>query len=82
MTRTEKIVVGLAFLILAILAGGSWWYSVAKVTKMRAWANDVVAWTTHVQDVHFPPPSDPPLPPPIEPPSGDHIPPPPPPPDW
>jgi len=70
------------WIAIAILALGvvvDFGYSYTKAKHMREWGQKVVAWTTHVQNVHFPSPGAPPG---GDPPATDHNPPPPPPPDW
>jgi hypothetical protein len=65
MTPFERFVLYFA-VVAALVVGG---YSYYKVTQIRAWANLVEDWTSHVHAEHFKE-------------AHDHIPPPPPPPDW
>ena len=69
MTPLERAVLWLTF-VLVLVVGGVGYY---KVTKMRAWAQAVVAYTDHLQAKHSAP---------VDSPAEDHLPPPPPPPDW
>ena len=69
MTTLERIILWFTFLLVLVVGGVGW----NKVNKMRTWANQVIAFTDHLQEKHSEP---------VHPPKGDHIPPPPPPPDW
>lgn len=69
MTGLERFILWATFVLVILVGGFGYW----KLTQIRAWGNEVAAWTKHVQDVHSAP---------IDPPGGNHNPPPPPPPKF
>ena len=69
MTPLERIILWVGFVGMLLVGG----YSFYKVSQIRAWGNQVVAYTDHLQAKHSAP---------VDLPGGDHVPKPPPPPPF